>query len=183
MWARPFKHSELYEKKSPAVAPIYFAGVGYKYTNSIRGELDLQYGETRYKFGATTNDVRRTIAQRIRTTALVLNGYYEINFSSIVPYLTAGIGVGHNKAGKLIETIIIPGEETDVTNNPGKDKTNFIWNAGVGVKFDVIKNLALDVGYRWAHFGKVSTYSIDAAMKRTQKLRAHQVVGALIYNF
>jgi opacity protein-like surface antigen len=180
MWLRPFNFDQLYEDKDLKVAPVYFLGVGYKYNNSIRGELDVQYGETHYKFRASG----RSLTQKSKIYAAMLNGYYDFNINTrIVPYITAGIGIGQNKAGTLVDVTLPYSDDPLVTDHPGKSKTNFVWNAGAGAKFNFSKSVAIDVGYRWADFGKISTYNQYAEAKYTRSLRGHQAVVALIYSF
>ena len=38
-----------------------------------------------------------------------------------------------------------------------KTVTNFAWNIGLGLGYQITNNIALDVGYRFADLGKVKT--------------------------
>ena len=99
--------------------------------------------------------------------------------NDIVPYLTAGIGIVSNKSGDLEQVGVIESRK-------GKAKTNFIWNIGVGAQYNVNKNFALDLGYRYMDLGfsKVNDSEIAWLYKGgKQKIRGHQVIGSLVYNF
>jgi opacity protein-like surface antigen len=152
---------------------------GYRFNDNIRTDLNLQYSELKYKL-VTGPNVKK---QNIKTMAAFVNGYYDINFhESIVPYITAGIGVGRNNAGDLKETGV-----DDEDKRKGKTTTNFIWNIGAGAQYKLNKNFALDLGYKYMGLGKTKTNASSESPKLyrggKQNIRAHQVMGSLIYSF
>lgn len=160
-----------YNKKAPKTSPIYNIGIGYRFSDAIRTDLNLQYAKLKYKADE--------LKQNIKTTAAFVNGYYDINFhESIVPYLTAGVGIGKNKPGNL--------KEKGTLTRKGKATTNFIWNVGAGAQYNINKNFAIDLGYRYVDLGKAKTNDSsdpDLWVGGKQKIKGHQVIGALVYNF
>ena len=171
-----FKETGGYSKrKAPKVGPAYNIGIGYRFNESIRTDLNLQYSELKYK------DTVDKLKQNVKTMAAFINGYYDINFhESIVPYITAGIGVGRNDAGDLKELAV-------TKDRKGKTTTNFIWNIGAGAQYRINKNFAADLGYRYMDLGKTKTDTYKVGTLKyeggKQNIRCHQVIGSLIYNF
>jgi opacity protein-like surface antigen len=171
MFYEKFKAIEFgYFKKAPKTTPAYNIGIGYRINDSVRTDLNLQYAGVRYK----ANYLR----QNIKTTAAFVNGYYDINSNKhIVPYLTLGIGVGNNRAGYL--------KTDEEPLRKGRDITNFVWNLGAGAMFKANKNFALDLGYKYMDLGHTKTNDGKSLSDRggKQRIRSHQILGSLIYNF
>lgn len=174
---------EGYGKQNLRAAPVYNVAVGYHLTDAIRTDLNFQYGEIRYRH----SEQEITLRQRIRTQALLINGYYDFHIhNSIVPYLTAGVGVGHNRAENLRtsdEATAIP-----VAERRGRNTTNLVWNVGAGAQYKLNKNFALDVAYKYMDLGFIKTNDVNdpvvgSLRGGTQKIRGHQLVGSLVYNF
>lgn len=172
MYYHKFKYRKWgYAEKRPKIAPIYIIGIGRKINDSVRTDLNFQFANLHYK--------ANYLSQIIKTRSAFVNGYYDINHhNNIIPYITAGIGIGSNKGGYLKRY----GEPT----NKGKDVTNFIWNVGVGAVLKSDKNFGLDLGYRYMHLGHTKTNdSRDDIFDKggKQVMRGHQVLGSLTYHF
>jgi len=110
-----------------------------------------------------------------------LNGYYDINLNrTVAPYLTIGIGVGGNKSKDVLDT-----RESAVEILKGKTVTNFIWNTGVGIKFNLNKYSAIDFGYKYVHLGKTKTKNLGNSIfdpkGGSQTIRAHQIMCSIIF--
>ena len=172
-----FKETEDgYRKKSLKASPVYNIGIGYRFSDAIRADLNFQYAEAKYR--NKTEGVLRNQSQNIKTTAAFVNGYYDINFhESVVPYLTAGVGVGANKSSNL--------KQRTCPKRKGKDELNFIWNVGVGAQYNINKNFAFDLGYRYMHLGVEKTNDSESEHFKggKQKIRGHKIIGSLVYNF
>lgn len=170
------KTTNGYSKKDLKASSVYNIGIGYRFSDAIRSDLNFQYAEVKYRnkgVGALRNN-----SQNIKTTAAFVNGYYDINFhESIVPYLTAGVGVGANKSSNL--------KQKGCPKRKGKDEVNFIWNVGVGAQYNINKNFAFDLGYRYMHLGIEKTNGSGSTYFEggKQKIRGHKIIGSLIYNF
>lgn len=174
-------------KKAPKGSPVGIVGVGYKFSNALRSDVSLQYGSANYKGSYSDDDDKINLKQKIKTLAMLVNCYYDINFNSmIVPYVTVGAGVARNDASDLKSSV------AGYTRS-GNSRMNFAWNVGAGLKFDITKNYAIDLGYRYLDFGKVSTSKLKGVAARfadprdknggNAKLRAHQATLGLIYTF
>lgn len=81
----------------------------------------------------------------VETQALMLNGYYNFETGSkFSPYIGAGIGFARVKG-----TLEVP--EFGISDSI--KKTNFAWQAGLGVSYDITNNFAIDTGYRYMDYG------------------------------
>ena len=108
---------------------------------------------------------------------LFANVYYDINTGTkFTPYVGAGIGAGFIRAkGYYYDNRYI----TD-----SKTVTNFAWNIGLGLGYEITKNVALDIGYRFADLGKAKTgrddwewrtsYPGDGFQMKTKRIYQHQ---------
>ena len=171
-----------YEKKTHGNT-VYNMGIGYNFTNSIRADLNLEYTQSKYKangdspYGGSVN-----VKQNIKTMAIFINGYYDINFhKSFVPYITAGIGISQNKTSDMPI-------EMAVATARGRKQNNFIWNAGVGLQYKFTDNFALDLSYKYVDLGYIKTDDAKTGSRTTdifriekQKLKGHQGLSTLSY--
>ncbi|MDR3135672.1 MAG: outer membrane beta-barrel protein [Deltaproteobacteria bacterium] len=147
------------------------ASVGYDfskaYTIPIRLELDYAY-----RFG-TRNDwrvsslsilgqklpVNGAFSSKISTQTLLFNLWYDIDTGTkLTPYVGGGVGVAFVTAKDTIafrpplnNLPIFP-----VNYSFSKTKTNFAWDLGLGLAYNVSENVALDLAYRFVYVGKVS---------------------------
>ena len=88
---------------------------------------------------------------------LFVNVYYDINTGTrFIPYIGAGLGAGFIRTKGYIDWGAGAIETTG-----SKTVTNFAWNIGLGLGYEITKNIALDVGYRFADLGKVKTNWYD----------------------
>lgn len=177
MACEEFKASS-YSGKKPNIGPLFNLGVGHRITESLRSDLDIQYGEILYNANKTK--------QRNNMIGILAVGHYDLVKISktTTPYIAVGAGFSRNHAGTIINNA---GAQRKVY--PGKNKTDFAWNVGLGVKFNIDKDYTLDLGYRYSSFGKIKVgdYIADngtvAAKGGTQKLKGHQGLVALLYKF
>ncbi|MBR6730956.1 MAG: outer membrane beta-barrel protein [Alphaproteobacteria bacterium] len=89
----------------------------------------------------------------ISTQALMLNGYYNFETGSkISPYIGAGIGFARIKG-------TLDWADIEVLNIK---KTNFAWQAGLGVSYDITNNFAIDTGYRYMDYGDFEKDGVKA---------------------
>ena len=95
-----------------------------------------------------------TFRQSNNIQTLFANVYYDINTGTkFIPYVGAGIGVGFIRTKNSVE--FYEGSDWYSSGDIGsKTVTNFAWNIGLGLGYEITKNVALDVGYRFADLGK-----------------------------
>ncbi len=85
------------------------------------------------------------IQQRVKVKSSIgfVNAYYDfINKGKMTPFVIAGLGWGHTK--------------TEFNNDYGKataTKSNFGLQLGLGIAYEVMKNAAFEVGYRFIYQG------------------------------
>ena len=113
--------------------------------------------EIEYNINGKTEDSANVIVDsfdpakadfKIETQALMLNGYYNFETGSkFSPYIGAGIGFARIK-GSASATGVFYDYSTESIK-----KTNFAWQAGVGVSYDITNNFAIDTGYRYMDYG------------------------------
>jgi len=78
----------------------------------------------------------------ITSLALMLNGYFDIrSFSTIVPYLTAGIGYANLELSPI--SIAVPGYGTFATVASYDDNV-FAYQVGIGVAYDINETITAD---------------------------------------
>ncbi len=100
----------------------FSGGVGYQYTDYLRGELAVDWSG------------RYTIAPgaKISTGAVLGNVYFDVkNDSMFTPYVGAGLGYGW------------------INGSGTADKSGLAMGVNAGVSVDLTSNLAVDVGYRF----------------------------------
>ncbi len=130
---------------------------------------------------------------------LFANAYFDIDTgTAFTPYLTGGLGAA------FINTKFSGNLSAGATGMPGpvvsqdfsassKTVTNFAWNVGVGLGYDIDTNWSLDFGYRFVGLGKVrsgdgsatfdggATY--DTFYAKAKNLYMHQIFAGVRYTF
>lgn len=112
-------------------------GIAYKDPSGmLRTELEYnKNGNSTKSYGV--------IDFEVETQSVMLNTYYHLpTGSALTPYIGGGIGVSHIKG-----TAELMGLSGSIK------KTNFAWQAGAGISYDLTKNFALDLGYRYMDYG------------------------------
>jgi opacity protein-like surface antigen len=133
------------------------AGIGYRFSPALRGDLTLSYrgGYQLYdrdKDGGFTPPLPATYHADIASTALLANGYYDFPAGGMRPYVGAGVGLSHNRMGALtqdwnrgFQLTLAPGKRTDAA---------FALMAGVAIPQP---GWTLDLGYRYVDLGKIES--------------------------
>lgn len=128
--------------------------VGYDFTTlydvSIRTELEYAIRtDANFKY-----EGRNRIAQHPQS--FFANVYYDFdNSSDFTPYVGGGLGM----------SVI------------GEKNTNFAWNVGGGIAYDVATDWKLDLGYRYVDLGKFENRHTKASYS------AHEVLMGVRYTF
>jgi opacity protein-like surface antigen len=142
--------------------------IGYDFNNKtnipVRAELEYAY----------RSDAEKGSFEA-RTQTLMLNGFYDFrNTTAFVPYIGGGIGISSVKA--KISSDVISASDT---------QTNFAWNVGLGIHYEVNKNVAIGLGYRYGDFGEaeISKNVGGATYKLNGDMTAHEALVSLKYTF
>ena len=149
---------------------ILGAGVGYRSTSGLRGDVTFAYRPS-YALHEFVGDA--TYSANIQSTTLMVNGYYDFTAGGVRPYLGAGIGWARNDTDKLTQNFGLGFSNT--FNGATKDNAAFALMAGVGVP---LPGWTLDIGYRYIDMGKFGTgpgAAFGISSGHTGKLTAHEL--------
>jgi opacity protein-like surface antigen len=176
MSCEKFKNDLVYTGKRPRAAGVFSLGVARNISQSLGIGLDFYYTEIDYR-GSSIKQ-HNTIAGTSAT------GYYDVGtYKTITPYLAVGAGFARKNSGALVDT-----SNSARKIYTGTRKTEFTWNVGAGIKFDIDANYILDLGYRFAHLGNLKVGNAvqdNGTVFRgtTQKIRGHQGMFSILYKF
>jgi len=157
--------------------------LGLSFNDTIRTELE--YGintrtratdDTVWSMGTL---VATDYAVKTSVQSLFANFYWDINNkSSWTPYVGFGLGAAKAKTRVSAQNSVIDFEQK-------LSDTSFAWNAGAGVSFEMSPHTALEIGYRYANYGKASDAVANGgvAIVGESKLSAHEALLGLRYKF
>ena len=100
------------------------------------------------KNDVSTKQYSNSIDLELDTQAVMFNTYYHLpTGSALTPYIGFGFGAAHvkGKASRIGEI----------------KKTNFAWQMGTGISYDLTENFALDLGYRYMDYGDFEKYGYN----------------------
>ena len=109
-------------------------------------------------------------------STLFLNLYYDFrNSTAFTPYVGAGLGMAFNYANYTFSS---PGYH----GNFDEHSTNFAWNVGAGVAYDITDSLAVDLGYRYVNLGYYEVDLPEGGKVKNQPSN-HEFMLGLRYTF
>lgn len=158
-------------------SPILEAGIGYRFTPSLRGEVMFSY---RVDYSLDAPDASNALYDAdIRSNVFLLNGYYDFAASGDVkPYLGLGVGWAQNRLGTVRQGFPMVTFFNAVSGGK-KSNAAFALMAGVSIPQG---SWTLDIGYRYIDLGKIesgtiytSPFSSFPVSGLTGKLRAHEL--------
>ncbi len=162
--------------------------LGYDFAKTMDVPLRLEVEYTAFTTASRSYTKQPTgtpfdVAFKIKSEiqSLFFNAYFDINTgTNFTPYVGAGLGIGFNRYSASFLPIL-PGETIQTLGS--KRSTNFAWNIGLGCAYKFTDNIAVDLGYRYAQFGKGKTRSIydtgSSYKSKTGTIAMHQFVLAL----
>ena len=148
--------------------------LGYKVADHVRAELAINRFQN-FKYQVTDKlNAESTFSQKISSTSAFINGYYDIKeMNGFMPYITAGVGFSKNNASSFLVKIV---NEDPVIHAKEKTQTEFGWNAGVGIAYNLNERITLDLlNYKYYDLGKVSTDTDDVGDAYEGKLKVHSI--------
>lgn len=168
--------------------------VGYDFEKAFDTPLrvELEYSlfsrasaERRFAYGEFIDDEDLTREQTYRIQTLFFNAYWDFDTGTdFTPYIGAGLGMAFIKteANSRGEN---PLEGSWNMDFGSKTVTNFAWNLGLGLGYDISDSWTLDVGYRFVGLGsaKTNTYPGDTIHMKTDDLYQHQFSFGVRYTF
>lgn len=144
-------------------------GIGYKFNNQFRVEGRIGYHDSSYdsqRFGTGARDGEEYILKgKVENTTYTIEGFYDFsNNTSFTPYIKAGIGLSDNSfSAKLGGAGVAAFDAFDGAvdgyygNYADGDSSEFSWNAGIGVNYQLTEVTSVYAEYQYASFGDVST--------------------------
>lgn len=121
-------------------------GVGYYVTDAIRSDVS-------FSFSPSNTYKKSGVKHTLTSYAGLVNAYYDFTGASIVPYVTVGAGAV-SKVYKYTSS---------TTSLKSKRTTEFAYQAGLGLGYEVSSGVILDAGYRYTgSAGKMKVKGSDA---------------------
>jgi len=163
-------------------SPVFGAGIGFSPLPFLRTDVTLTY-RSEYSGSATdtTTLPGTTLTEKSKIKSLVgmANAYYDFPIPGpVTPYVGGGVGVARNELG----TTTISAGGTQLAAVGGSTKTQFAWQVGGGLAFNVLPTIALDIAYHYLDAGKFETASIGGSTA-SGRLKAHEVTAGLRVGF
>lgn len=168
--------------------------IGYdfdkKFNIPVRAEIEysaFSRADAEKKF--TDGNQSMTIKQQFGIQTLFANAYWDINTGTkFTPYLGAGLGMAFISTKYNAKLVDSGNSFSSGFNSSSKNVTNFAWNVGAGLGYDINDSWTVDVGYRFVGLGSVKTNSIspydDAGIHmKTNNLYQHQFSLGVRYTF
>ena len=151
----------------------------------------LNYGALRTEIEYTRNgDAKKSHTDewgdkyetKLESQAFLFNAYYDFDtHTAFTPYFGGGLGFARIK-GSL--------NWDEYPEDSGSEKhTNFAWQLGAGVAYNINEHVALDLGYRYMNYGDFDKSSLDKDEWGTEEDKvkieseAHEIMLGLRYTF
>ena len=135
---------------------IIGAGVGYQFTDHLRGDITL--GERGWYSDSQSTAVTGfgTLSGKadIESTDAMVNAYYDIgHYNGFTPYVGGGIGLAYNHT----ESANLALNGVGIGSINSDNRTDVAWQLGAGTAYAFTPSVSLDVGYRYMDMGKAQT--------------------------
>jgi len=171
-------------------------GLGYQFNPQFRVEARISYHDTDYsdtKVGVGAREGEQYVLKGdLKTTTYTIEGFYGFdNSTAFTPYIKAGLGLADNSYSAKLGGAGISAFDAFDGNVDGyydayadNDSTEFTWNIGAGVNYQITKTMSLYTEYQYIEFGDVQTgqdaftdgFKIDSAA-------SHEFLLGLRVNF
>jgi opacity protein-like surface antigen len=148
--------------------------------------MEIEYARNGDAKKSHTNKDDEKFDITLKNQTLLFNAYYDFNTNTaFTPYIGAGLGVARLKGTmNWVEDI-----DDGSSISSGKSRTNFAWQIGAGVAYNINENVAVDLGYRYIDYGKLSKSSSeeydwgDITISNKVESKAHEIMLGLRYTF
>lgn len=150
-------------KTTPTIA------LGYDYKNNWRTEVEYSFDKKyEYTSGSTTFPTSLN-HHKVKTQSVFVNAYRDVEvYKNVAVFGSVGLGVAKVKSSgwQGVETRQY-GSNTD---------TNLAYSVGAGVSYRPIKEVNIDLGYRYVDLGKVESglnNFVNARGLQDEQMKAH----------
>ena len=148
------------DKGSFDAAPIFGAGIGYRFGDHFRVDVTGEYrGKASFAaldaYGDGTSgpptDGSNDYSAKKSEITLLANAYWDImTFGGLTPYVGAGIGASYNTISDFRDINVPNG---GVAYGATHSEWSLAWAGHAGVSMKVTDNLTLDFGYSYTDLG------------------------------
>lgn len=149
--------------------------IGYdfatKFEVPLRAELEFSYfSEAEDSFSKRGHKTK----QKLEIGTIFANAYWDFeNSTKFTPYVGLGVGLAFiDSKGSM-----------DGVGLSSKDTTNFAANAGLGLAYDIVNDLKVTLGYRFAYLGDAKSKSKFGYQAKSEDIYMHQLNLGLRYTF
>ena len=176
------------DKSDEAWGGALALGYDFKTKFGVPVRTELEYAvrsQSKVKTQAVDGPYIYDNTRKMNISTLFANAFYDINTGTkFTPYVGGGIGL----ASISVKDNFSEGTYGYSTASSRKTVSNFAWNLSAGVAYSFDSNWALDLGYRYSDFGKVSGSTATDntggyVYKAKSDVTAHEVGLGLRYTF
>jgi len=165
--------------------------LGYRISSQFRADFSLEHLSSSKVSGHTTSTPPSTGAANLDSLLALYNVYYDVTsipaLGLLQPFFTAGMGFARNSLGPT-NGDAGPAGPFAITGNA---RTNFAWDAGVGLALPVGPHWTADLGYRFIDLGElrsgttlsIAGLSLLVTASQTGPAYVHAVTFGLRYSF
>jgi len=163
-------------------------GFGYVASEDILTDITVSFDQNKTKNDLTNVGITQVENKNL---ASLLNAYYNFNIgNNFSPYIMAGAGAGFSKAKITLPTdgMVIDGNTviTSADTLSYKNTTYFAYQGGFGMSFNMMKSIALDLGYRIGNttLGKVTAVNqtnVTTTLSSKSQLKQSVLLGINIF--
>jgi opacity protein-like surface antigen len=155
---------------------------GVKFDVPVRVELEYAYrGENKESWNTTSGADSLEGSMKVHAQTLFVNAYYDFkNDTAFTPYVGFGIGAAFLDTKNSID-LVYGGNTYDASAS--NTETNFAWNVGAGVAYELTKSWDIDFGYRFVDMGQAEGGKINGAVHGEADVTAHEFALGLRYTF
>jgi opacity protein-like surface antigen len=157
-------------------AMSFGGGVGFK-SGWFRGDVTVDYSHGRYSGDAAIpNDYQLTL----RSTVALANVYADLGtWYRITPYVGMGLGASFIQGSDLVRQSL-----PNFGDAASGREVNFAWAAMAGFSYPIMRNLLIDIGYRYLDLGRAgSDFDIRGNKLTVDGITSHEVRAGIRYNF
>jgi opacity protein-like surface antigen len=149
-------------------APIFGAGVGYKFNKWFRADLTGEYRSKADFSGADLatfagDDFPNTYNAKKSEWLALANAYVDLgSWRGVSPYIGAGIGAANIEIHGFTDVGVGTTGDPSIAFGDDNDEWNFAWAVYAGLGFEVTPELTLDIGYRYLDMGDAESGDLIA---------------------
>lgn len=154
---------------STSSAFFFGAGIGYAFNSWLRADITAEYrvgarfrGRDELIAGPpnppNVTGYQNNLRANMSSFVTMVNGYIDLGtWSSITPFIGAGVGVAYNMLGTTTDTGLqlfnnaAPSATAGTIS--GASRTNFAWALMAGVAWDLSAQMKVELGYRYMNLG------------------------------